>query len=78
MMRILKDMTFNEAEIAIFMNVRSLSEKTTTLITSTKITEIIEIIENAPDISDTDIAGRIRAYSQIYTTQESNLQSNEN
>jgi hypothetical protein len=51
--RILKNITFNEAEMAISINVRSLPEKTTTL---TTFTEITEIIENVPDTSDTDIA----------------------
>jgi hypothetical protein len=52
-MRILKNIIFNEAEMAISMNIRSLSEKATTLTTSIEITEIIE---NAPNISDADIA----------------------
>jgi hypothetical protein len=51
--RILRNVTFNEAEIAISMNVRNLSEEITMFIT---FTEIIEIIEKAPDISDIDIA----------------------
>jgi hypothetical protein len=46
-------MTFNETEIIISINIRSLSEKTTTFIT---FIEITEIIENFPDISDIDIA----------------------
>jgi hypothetical protein len=52
-MRILKDITFNETEIAIFINIRNLPKKATTLIT---FTEITEIIENIPNISDIDIA----------------------
>jgi hypothetical protein len=55
-MRILRDMTFNEIEMAISINIRSLSQETTTLITSTEITEIIEIIENVPNANDIDIA----------------------
>jgi hypothetical protein len=58
-MRTLRDMTFNETEIATSMNVRSLSQKITTLTTSTEITEITkitEIIEKVPDINDADIA----------------------
>jgi Mg2+ and Co2+ transporter CorA len=51
--RILRDITFNETEITIFINIRSLFKKTTTL---TTFTETTKIIENAPDISDTDIA----------------------
>jgi hypothetical protein len=53
MMRILRDVTFNEAEMATSMNIRSLPEEATTLITSTETTEIIE---NAPNTSDADIA----------------------
>jgi hypothetical protein len=45
--------TFNEIEITISINIRNLSEKITILII---FIEIIEIIENAPNISDTDIA----------------------
>jgi ribosomal protein S8E len=52
-MRILRDVTFNEAEMAIFINIRSLPEEATTLIT---FIEIIKIIEKIPNISDTDIA----------------------
>jgi hypothetical protein len=52
-MRILKDITFNEIEIATFINIRNLLEETITLTTSTEITEIIE---NIPDISDAEIA----------------------
>jgi hypothetical protein len=57
-MRILRNMTFNETEMATFINIRNLS-KITTLTTSTEITksiEITEIIENASDTNDTDIA----------------------
>jgi hypothetical protein len=53
MMPILRNITFSEAEMAIFINVRNLSKKATTLIT---FIEITEIIENAPNISDADIA----------------------
>jgi hypothetical protein len=52
-MRTLRDIMFNEIEIAIFINVRSLSKEATTL---TIFTEITEIIEKIPDISDADIA----------------------
>jgi hypothetical protein len=44
-----KNITFNEAEIATFMNVRNLFQETTTPTTSTK------IIENAPDTNDINI-----------------------
>jgi hypothetical protein len=53
MMRILKNIIFNKAEMATSINIRSLPEKATTLTTSTEITKIIEKI---PDINDTDIA----------------------
>jgi hypothetical protein len=53
MMRILRDITFNETEMAISINIRSFPKKITTFITFIKITEIIE---NAPNISDADIA----------------------
>jgi hypothetical protein len=59
MIRILRDVTFNETEMAISMNIRSLPQKTITLTTSTKstkTTEITEIIENASNTNDTDIA----------------------
>jgi hypothetical protein len=52
-MRTLRNITFNETEIATSINIRNLSEKTTTLIT---FTETTEIIENAPNINDIDIA----------------------
>jgi hypothetical protein len=52
-MRILRDITFHETEIAISMNIRSLPKEATTLITSI---EIIKIIENIPNASDADIA----------------------
>jgi hypothetical protein len=58
-MRILRNITFNEAEIAISINIRSLPHETATLTTSTETTEITkttEIIENAPNANDTDIA----------------------
>jgi hypothetical protein len=51
--RILKDVTFNEAEMAISINIRNFLKEITTLITFIKITEIIE---KASDISDADIA----------------------
>jgi hypothetical protein len=56
MIRILKDITFNETEIAIFINIRNLSQKIITLTTSNEIIEITKIIENAPNINDKDIA----------------------
>jgi hypothetical protein len=46
-------MTFNEIKIVISINIRSFSKEITTL---TTFIEITEIIENVPDISDTDIA----------------------
>jgi hypothetical protein len=48
-------MTFNEAEMATSINIRSLPQKATTLTTSTETTETIEIIENAPDANDVNI-----------------------
>jgi hypothetical protein len=51
-MRILKDMTFNEAEMATSMNVRSLPEEAITLNTSTETTETIGIIEGIADAND--------------------------
>jgi hypothetical protein len=53
MIRILKDIIFNETEMAISINIRSLFEETTTLTIFTEITKIIEKISN---ISDADIA----------------------
>jgi hypothetical protein len=52
-MRTLKNMTFNETEMATYINIRNFSEKATTLIIFTEITKIIEKI---PNIKDTDIA----------------------
>jgi hypothetical protein len=52
-MRILRDIMFNEAEMIISINIRSLFEETTTF---TTFIEIIVIIENASNISDADIA----------------------
>jgi hypothetical protein len=52
-MRILRNITFNEIEIATSINIRSFPEKATTFTTFIEITEIIEKI---PDISDADIA----------------------
>jgi hypothetical protein len=46
-------MMFNETDIITSINIRSLLKKATTLITSTETTKIIE---NAPNISNTDIA----------------------
>jgi hypothetical protein len=55
-MRILRDVIFNEAEMTISINIRSLPEKATIFTTSTKSTKTTEIIENIPNVSDTDIA----------------------
>jgi hypothetical protein len=52
-MRILRDITFNEAEIVISINIRSFPKEITTSIIFIEITEIIEKIS---DISDIDIA----------------------
>jgi hypothetical protein len=51
-MRTSRDITFNETEMAIFINIRSLSEETITL---TTFTEIIEIIEDIADANGTNI-----------------------
>jgi hypothetical protein len=56
MIRILKDITFNEIEIIISINIRNFSEEITTFITFTEIIEIIEIIEKTSNINDADIA----------------------
>jgi hypothetical protein len=52
-MRILKNITFNETEMATFINIRNFSEEATTLTTFIK---IIEIIENVSNINDANIA----------------------
>jgi hypothetical protein len=49
-------MTFNKAEMAISINIRSLPQEAITLTTFTEITETTEIIENIPNASDADIA----------------------
>jgi hypothetical protein len=54
-MRILKNITFNETEMAISINIRSLPKKAIMFITSIKITEIIENAPNANDINIADI-----------------------
>jgi hypothetical protein len=45
--RILKDITFNKIEIAIFINIRNLSEEIITFTTFIEITEIVK--EMAPE-----------------------------
>jgi hypothetical protein len=68
--RISKNITFNEAEMAISINIRSFSEKATTLITFIEITEIIEKIS---DISDTDIADTNIIFENIEDTFSENI-----
>jgi hypothetical protein len=55
MIRILKDITFNETEIATFINIRNLPQKAIILTTeSTETTEITEIIEDIANANDTN------------------------
>jgi hypothetical protein len=53
MVRISRNVTFNETEMATSINIRSFPQEIITLTTSTDTTEIIE---NIPNASDTDIA----------------------